>query len=47
MKNDFFELPKVKWLYLTGDVNKSTVYGVLVKFFHDLTCRKLLKTVNY
>jgi len=23
MENDFFELPKVKWLHLTGDVDKS------------------------
>jgi len=23
LKNDFFEFPKVKWLHLTGEVDKS------------------------
>jgi len=35
IKNDFFGFPKVKWLHLTGEVNKSVTYHV--KFSHDLT----------
>jgi len=45
LKNDFFGFPKVKWLHLTGEVDKSVL--VHVKFSQDLTYQKLLKSVNF
>jgi len=45
LKNDFSRFPKVKWLYLTGEVDKSV--SVYVKFSQDLTYQKLLKSVNF
>jgi len=45
-KNDiFFGFPKVKWLHLTGEVDKSV--RVHVKFSPDLTYQKVLKSVNF
>jgi len=35
IKNDFFGFPKVKWLHLTGEMDKSVTF--LVKFSQDLT----------
>jgi len=37
LKNDFFGFPKVKWLHLTGEVDKSVRCSVRVKFSQDLT----------
>jgi len=36
LKNDFFGFPKVKWLHLTGEVDKSVRY-IHVKFSQDFT----------
>jgi len=36
LKNDFFGFPKVNWLHLTGDVDKSE-RDVHDKFSQDLT----------
>jgi len=36
---------KVKWLHLTGEVDKCV--GFHVKFSQNLTYRKLLKSVNF
>ena len=44
VENDFFEFPKVKWLHLTGEMDKSVT---CVKFTQDLTCQKSLKSVNF
>jgi len=44
LKNDFFELPKVKWLHLTGDADKFVRCSF--KFSQDMTTKKLLKSVN-
>jgi len=41
----FFGFPKVKWLHLTGEVDKSV--RVHVKFSPDLTYQKVLKSVNF
>ena len=40
LKNDFFGFPKVKWLHLTGEVNKSVRDACQ-------TDQKLLKSVNF
>jgi len=37
--------PKVKWLNLTGEVNKSVTFHV--QFCQDLTCQKSLKSDNF
>ena len=39
--NDFFVFPKVKWLYLTGEVVKSVRFHV--KFFSGFNVPKLFK----
>ena len=36
---------KVKWLHVTGEVDKSEDF--YVKFSQDLTCHKSLKSVNF
>jgi len=36
-KNDFLKFPTVKWLHLTGEVDKSVRY--LCQFFQDLTTK--------
>ena len=36
LKMTFFEFPKVKWLHLTGEMDKSVT---CVKFTQDLTCQ--------
>jgi len=40
----FFVFPKVKWLHLTGEMDKSV--DLHVKFSQDFTCQKSLKSVN-
>jgi len=45
VENDIFGLHKVKWLYLTGEVDKSVRFHV--KFSQDLTYQKSLKSVNF
>jgi len=45
VENDFFGFPKVKWLHLTGEVDKSVRF--YVKFSPDLTCLKSLNLVNF
>jgi len=42
-ENDFFRFPKVKWLHLTGDLDKSVTFHV--KSSQNLTCQKSLKSV--
>jgi len=44
-ENDFFRFPKVKWLHLTGDLDKSVTFHV--KSSQNLTCQKSLKSVNF
>jgi len=38
VESDFFGFPKVKWLHLTGEVDKSARF--YVKFSQELTCQK-------
>jgi len=45
VENDFFGFPKVKWLHLTGKIDKSVRFHV--KFSEDLTYQKSLKSVNF
>jgi len=45
VENDFFGFPKVKWLHLTGEVDKSVKFHV--KFSQDITCQKSLKSDNF
>jgi len=42
VENDFFGFG---WLHRTGEVDKSVRFHV--KFPQDLTCQKLLKSVNF
>ena len=44
VENDFFGLPKVKWLQYTG---KANVQAIDVKFSQDFTQQKSLKSVNF
>ena len=44
VENDFFGFHKLKWLHLTGELDKSVTF---VKFSQDLTCRKSLKSDNF
>ena len=44
-KNDFFGFPKINWLHLTGEVDKSVTFHV--KFSQDFICQKSLKSVNF
>ena len=44
-KNDFFGFPKINWLHLTGEVDKSVTFQV--KFSQDFICQKSLKWVNF
>ena len=44
VENDFFVFPNVKWLHLTGEVDKSVTFNV--EFSQDLTCQKSVKSVN-
>jgi len=47
-KNDFFGFSKVKWLQLTGEMDKSVrYYHIHVKFSEVLMYQKLLKSVNF
>jgi len=39
----FFRFPKVQWLHVTGKVDNL----FYVKFSHDFTCQKALKSVNF
>ena len=41
----FFGFPKVKWLHLTADVDKSVRYRV--NFSRDLACQKSSKSVFF
>ena len=41
----FFGFPKVKWLHLTGEMDKSVKFHV--QFSPDLTCQKSLRSVNF
>jgi len=45
VENDFFGLPKVKWLQYTGKVGKCTSYRCQIS--SDLTHQKSLKSVNF
>jgi len=45
VENDFFGFSKVKWLHLTGEVDKSVRF--YVKFTRNLTCQKSLKSVDF
>jgi len=45
VENDYFGFPKVKWLHLTGEVDKSVIFPST--FFPDLTCQKSLKSANF
>jgi len=45
VENDFFGFPKVKWLHLTGEVDKSVRFHV--RFSQDFTHRTSLKSVNF
>ena len=45
IKNDFFGFPKVKWLHLTGEMDKSVTF--LVKFSQDLTWHCLPDVTGY
>ena len=45
VENDFFGFPKIKWLHLTGEVDKSVRFRV--KFSQHLTYQKSLKSVNF
>ena len=45
VENDFSGFLKIKWLHLTGEVDKSVTFHV--KFSQDLTCQKSLKSVNF
>ena len=36
VENNFFGFPKVKWLHLTSEMDKSVRFHV--KFSEDLTC---------
>jgi len=45
LKNDFFGSPKVKWLHLTGEVNKSV--RCYCRIFSDFMYQKVLKSVNF
>jgi len=40
-ENDFLGFPKVKWLHLTCEVDKSVRFHV--KISQDLTCQKIIK----
>jgi len=40
-----FGFPKVKWLHLTGEMEKSVRFHV--KFSQDLAYQKLLKSVSF
>jgi len=46
-ENDFFGFPKVKYLQYTANVGKTSVQAIDVKFSHDVTHQKLLKSVNF
>jgi len=41
LKNDFFEFPKVKWLHLTGEVDKSVRCSCQV--FSGFNIAKIIK----
>jgi len=45
MNNTVDGFPKVKWLRLKGEVDKSPKFHV--KFSEDFTCQKSLKSVNF
>jgi len=45
VENDFFGFLKVKWLHLTGEVDKSVRFHV--NLFQDLTHQKLFKSVSF
>jgi len=45
VEKDLFGFPKVKWLHLTGEVDKSVRFSF--QFSQDLTSQKLLKSVNF
>jgi len=45
LKNDFFGFPKVKWLHLTGEVQKSVTCSCQV--FSGFNVPKMLKSVNF
>jgi len=47
LKNIFFWISQGKVATLTGEVDKSFLYGVHVKFSQDLIYQKLLKSVNF
>jgi len=38
-------VPKINWLHLTGEVDKSVTFHV--KFSQDFICQKSLKRVNF
>jgi len=40
-ENDFFEFPKIKWLRLAGEVDKSVRF--YVRFSQNVMCQKIIK----
>ena len=44
-ENDFFGLPKVKWLHLTGEVDKHVTFSCQI--FSGFNVLKSLKSVNF
>jgi len=44
-KTTFFNFPAVKWLHLTGEVDKCV--RCLCQICHDLTCQKLLNRLIF
>jgi len=45
VENYFFGFPKVKWLHLTGKVDKSVRWSCQI--FSGFNIPKLLKSVNF
>ena len=45
VESDFFGFPKVKWLHLTGEVDKSARF--LCQIFSGVNIPKILKSVNF
>jgi len=45
VENDFFEFPKVKWLHMSGEMDKSVRF--LFQIFSGFNVPKSLKLVNF
>jgi len=44
-EDDFFEFPKIKWLRLAGEVDKSVRF--YVRFSQDVMCHKIIKIGHF